>query len=86
MPSILISHLVDSPFPHASTTEGEVPVYYVMLSSIAGVKWCFLSLAELSATYSWEIVFGWMSAIELGSQLSPAGCSPLCFLIPFPCL
>lgn len=66
-----------------STIEGEVPTYYVMLSSIVDVEYYFLLLTMLPATYSLETVFSWLSVIELGSLLSPAGCIPLCFLIPF---
>lgn len=67
-----------------STIEGEVPITYAILSSIAGVEYYFLSLTRLSAVYTLEMVFSWLSVIELGSLLSPAGCSPLCLLIPFP--
>lgn len=81
VPGILISHLVDSPFPRASTIEEVVLIYYVMLSSIAGVKWCFVYLTRRSASYSLKMIFSQLSAAELSSQLSPAGCSSFCFLI-----
>lgn len=67
MPSILTFHGVDSPFPRVSTLEGEVSIYYAMLSSTAGVEWYFLSFIRLSAMYSLEMVFAGLSATELGS-------------------
>lgn len=83
VPSILISHLVDSPFPHVSTIEGEVLMYYVTLGSVTGVEW-YLVANKALCTYSLEMIFGWLSAIELGSQWSLAVCSPLAFSSLFP--
>lgn len=42
-------------------------------------SWCRVVLLVVNkpvCTHSLEMIFGWLSAIELGSQLSPAVCSP----------